>query len=75
MRNLLNEALKLPAEDRVTVAERLLESVEAEEADVDEEAIQAAWVEEIKRRSQQMRDGTVEGLSAEEALRVAASDA
>ncbi len=74
MRDVLNEALKLPARERVKLAEKLLESVEAEGGEEDEDALQAAWAEEIRRRSQELRDGTVKGLSVEEARRIVASD-
>jgi putative addiction module component (TIGR02574 family) len=74
MRKLLNEALKLPARERVAVAERLLQSVEAEGYREDDDAIQAAWAEEVRRRSQELHDGTVNGLSVEEARRIVASD-
>ncbi len=74
MRKVLSEALKLPARERVTIAEKLLESVEAEGADEHEEETQAAWAEEIQRRSRELQDGTVKGLSVDEARRIVASD-
>jgi putative addiction module component (TIGR02574 family) len=74
MRKVLSEALKLPARERVAIAEKLLESVEADGYDEDEEEIQAAWAEETQRRSRELRDGTVKGLSVEEARRIVASD-
>ena len=73
MRDVLNEALKLPARERVAIAEKLLESVETEDQE-DEDEIQAAWAEEIRVRSQELRDGTVKGLSVAEARRIVASD-
>jgi putative addiction module component (TIGR02574 family) len=74
MSKVLDEALRLPARERVAIAEKLLESAEAEGYDDDEDEIQAAWAEEIQRRSRELRDGTVKGLSVEEARRIVASD-
>lgn len=75
MTKILDEALKLPAAERIAIAERLFESVEAEDdGERDEDDVQAAWSDEIKRRSGELRDGTVRGLSVEEARRIVASD-
>lgn len=75
MSKILDEALKLPAAERMVLAERLLESVETE-ADDDEgdDEIQRAWAEEVQRRSRDLHDGTVKGLTVEEARRLVASD-
>jgi putative addiction module component (TIGR02574 family) len=75
MSKVLDEALKLPAAERMVIAEKLLQSVEAEADDEhDEDGVQAAWAEEIRRRSRELRDGPVKGLSVEEARRIVASD-
>ncbi len=75
MSKILDEALKLPAAERMVIAERLFESVEAEADDVqDDDDIRAAWAEEIERRSRELRDRTVKGLSVEDARRIVASD-
>ncbi|MFH0900874.1 MAG: addiction module protein [Pseudomonadota bacterium] len=87
MRDVLSEALKLPARERMAIAEELLASIADDDdrdenerdddhqgQDGDEEEIQAAWTEEIERRSRELRDGIVRGLSAEEARRIVASD-
>jgi putative addiction module component (TIGR02574 family) len=74
---LLGEAMKLPSADRVRLAEKLLESVEAEGAEDEDEsdaARHAAWADEIKKRSQELREGSVQGLSVDEARRIVASD-
>lgn len=71
----LSDALKLPVEERVRLAEKLLESADAEGYEDDSDAaIQAAWADEVQRRSQEMRDGSVRGLSIEEARRLVESD-
>lgn len=71
----LAEALKLSADERVRVAEKLLESADAEGYDEDAEAAHnAAWAAEIEQRSIELKDGSVRGLSLEEARRIVASD-
>jgi putative addiction module component (TIGR02574 family) len=71
----LEEAMKLPVNERVRVAEELLASADAEGfEDESEAAVNAAWAEEIERRSREMRDGSVRGLSIEEARHIVSSD-
>ena len=72
---ILSDAMKLPVQDRVRVAEKLLESADAEGyEDESEAAIDAAWADEVRRRSREMQDGTVRGLTVDEARRIVASD-
>jgi putative addiction module component (TIGR02574 family) len=71
----LSEAMKLPADERVRVAEKLLESADAEGFEEDSDAaIQKAWADEIQRRSRELTDGSVRGLTVDEARRLVASD-
>ena len=71
----LSEALKLSVQERVRVAEKLLESADAEGyEDESEMAIHVAWADEIKQRSDDLKDGSVRGLSIEEARRIVASE-
>ena len=71
---ILSAAMKLPVQERVRVAEKLLESADAEGYEEDSEAaIHAAWADEIQRRSRERRDGSVRGLSIEEARSIVAS--
>ena len=71
----LNDAMKLPVEERVRVAEKLLESADAEGyEDESDAAINAAWAEEVQRRSRELQDGSVRGLSIDEARRIVASE-
>jgi len=71
----LSEALKLSVQERVRVAEKLLESADAEGyEDESEVAIHAAWADEIKQRSGDLKGGSVRGLSIEEARRIVASE-
>ena len=59
---LLDRALQLPADEREKIARTLYESLADEEDDED----QAAWAEEIKQRVEEIRNGTVETIPAEE---------
>lgn len=59
---LLERALQLPDQQRIAFADTLSDSVDEE----DPAALEAAWSEEIKRRVEEIRDGTVETYSAEE---------
>ena len=61
--------------ERIRVAEELLASADAEGyEDENDAAIQAAWAEEVERRSGELRDGSVRGLSIDEARRMVAAD-
>ena len=73
MHKVLAEALKLPVDERATMAEKLLESVDAE-GQVDDADADQAWAEELERRARELRDGTVRGLSPDEARQIVASD-
>lgn len=59
------EVLKLPADERARLAEKLLESLAGEETD---ESVEQAWIEEAHRRYQEMLDGAVVGIPADEAI-------
>jgi putative addiction module component (TIGR02574 family) len=62
--NLLNSALQLPQSARAFLAEKLLESLDAETVhDVSDE-----WRAEIKRRCEEIDRGEVELISAEDAF-------
>lgn len=65
---LLDKALLLPAEERVRIAQALYESVAAEEDDEDEDPaeVEAAWADEIASRVEEIRNGTVETIPADE---------
>jgi putative addiction module component (TIGR02574 family) len=69
----LDEAMKLPVRERVRVAEKLLESADVEGFE-DDAAINAAWAAEVQQRSTELKDGSVSGLSLEEARSIVASD-
>ncbi len=61
-------ALALPADQRERIAERLLDSLEEQEDDVDLAAVERAWIEEANRRRQRYLDGAIGSVSAQEAL-------
>jgi putative addiction module component (TIGR02574 family) len=66
----LAEALKLSVEDRVRLAEELLASAQDEGAELgDDDPSQT-----LDRRARELRDGTVRGLSVDEARRTMLSD-
>ena len=53
--HLLDEVLRLPAEERSALAIALLDSLESS----DEAALQDAWRAEIRRRRDELRSGAV----------------
>ena len=65
MEELALEAISLPTELRAELAVRLLRSLEPEELP----ALSRRWVEEIRRRDAEVREGKVECISAEQVLR------
>ena len=57
------------------VAEKLLESADAEGFDEQSDAaVQSAWADEVQQRSRELADGSVRGMTVDEARRVVASD-
>jgi putative addiction module component (TIGR02574 family) len=67
---LLERALQLSSHERVKIAQALYESVAAEEDDEDEDPaeVEAAWADEIKQRIEEIRNGTVETIPADEVM-------
>jgi putative addiction module component (TIGR02574 family) len=56
------ELLKLPAAERVRVAERLI-------ASLDEDAeVESAWRAEVRRRDQDLQSGAAKAIPVEDAL-------
>lgn len=58
------EALALPSEQRALLADRLVESLDATEAN----RIDRLWLAEAKRRRDEVRQGLVQTIPGEEAL-------
>jgi putative addiction module component (TIGR02574 family) len=65
MAALKKEVLKLPAEDRIKLAEDVLESVD----DFTTPEIDAAWRAEIRRRVDEVESGKVKGIPAKQVLK------
>ena len=58
------EALRLSTEDRARLAVRLLSSLEETAASPEE--VEKLWIAEAERRFQELRDGVVEGIAAQD---------
>jgi hypothetical protein len=61
---LTEEILSLPSELRALLADKLVESLEFDT----DAAIQAIWVTEVKRRRDEVRNGSIQPISGEDAL-------
>ncbi|PHJ58362.1 acyl-protein synthetase [Nostoc linckia z18] len=61
---LTQELLSLPSASRALLAEKLVESLEF---DIDPK-IQTAWTNEAKRRRDEIRSSSVQGIPGDEAL-------
>lgn len=61
---LTEELLSLPSASRALLAEKLVESLEFDT----DPTIQASWTSEAKRRRDEVRNGSVQPISGEEAL-------
>ena len=61
------QALKLPRQERLALANRLL----SDDEDLNGSAIEAAWEEEIIARIREIDDGTAEGIPYEAVIRAA----
>ena len=59
-----DNALRLPPEDRARLAVDLLASLEESVASPEE--IEKLWLAEAERRFQELRDGVVQGIPAQE---------
>lgn len=59
----LDEALKLPDQERAELVARLLDSLE--DSDVVEPGHEAAWTEVIDRRVQEVREGRAKLIDAD----------
>ena len=59
-----DQAMQLPAAARALLVERMVESLDASEAD----EVQRAWVAEAVRRRDEVRSGRVDPIAGEEVL-------
>jgi putative addiction module component (TIGR02574 family) len=65
LKELTEEALRLPPDDRVLLAESLLLTIDEDHNRIVDEAI----MKELERRLQDFREGKVKGVPADEAFR------
>lgn len=63
-KQLINEAVSLPVEERALVVDSLLRSLNQPESGIDKK-----WAKEAKRRLDELRSGQVEAISGEEVFR------
>jgi putative addiction module component (TIGR02574 family) len=63
-KELIDEAVSLPLEQRVMLVDILLRSLNQPESEIDRE-----WGTLAQRRLQEIRDGKVEGIAGEEVFR------
>lgn len=61
------DAMKLPLRDRVQLAQRLVSTID----EVVEADIEALWYAEADRRLNELRNGKVQGVDSEDAVRTA----
>ncbi|MEL7077260.1 MAG: addiction module protein [Cyanobacteria bacterium J06648_1] len=61
---LTEEILSLPSAERAFLADKLVESLEFDT----DPTIQSIWVTEAKRRRDEVREGSVQPISGEQAL-------
>ena len=59
---LVSQALSLPSDSRVQLAEKIIESLE-------DETIKKIWLSEAKKRRDEIRSGYVKPIEGEEVLR------
>ncbi len=67
-RQLLEEVLRLPLEDRSQLIEQLLRSVESDEGKLSPEQWDRIWAEEINRRVREVDAGKVQLIDADDAF-------
>ncbi|MBC8244284.1 MAG: addiction module protein [Verrucomicrobia bacterium] len=64
LEEITDEALALPSEARVQLADRLVESLDP----ADDDLIRRLWAEEGSRRLSELRSGAVDGIPGEQAI-------
>ncbi|WP_328983627.1 addiction module protein [Thiorhodovibrio winogradskyi] len=63
-KQLINEAVSLPVEERALVIDSLLRSLNQPESDIDK-----IWAKEAKRRLNELRSGRVKAIQGEEVFK------
>jgi len=59
------DAMKLPLRDRVRLAQQLVRTIDSEA----EKNVEELWFDEAERRLDELHNGKVEGIEADEAFR------
>ena len=68
-RHLLEEALRLPTDERAELAAQLLRSLAVQDSDPPEEGWEQAWTAEITKRLRAVDQGEVSTIDGDEALK------
>lgn len=68
VRDVLDEALRLPLRDRADVAAELLSSLDEEDATMSAEEVERLWAAEITRRARRALRGESVGREADDVL-------
>ena len=63
------DAMKLPVRDRVRLAQQLVSTLDEDTETATEKEIEELWFVEAERRLEELRSGSVQGVSAEDAFR------
>jgi putative addiction module component (TIGR02574 family) len=63
---LLEKVLQLPSNEQEKIARAVYEHLVDEDDDEDPAEVEAAWADEIQRRVEEIRNGTVETIPADE---------
>ncbi|MDZ7805364.1 addiction module protein [Thiohalophilus sp.] len=66
--DLEKEVFALPREDRARIALDLIRSLDKDDEPISREEWEAAWSEEIRRRLEDIQEGRVELLDAEQVM-------
>jgi putative addiction module component (TIGR02574 family) len=69
LEQLASDAMKLPVRDRVRLAQQLVATIEEDTETATEKEIEELWFAEAERRLEELRSGTVKGISGEAAFR------
>lgn len=68
LQELRKHLMDLPRHERAEIAYELLDTAAEDELDDDPADVEAAWADEIKRRVDEIRNGTVETHALEDVL-------
>jgi putative addiction module component (TIGR02574 family) len=63
------DAMKLPVRQRVRLAQQLVSTLDEDIETATESEIEKLWFAEAERRLEELRSGSVQGVSAEDAFR------